>query len=290
MIPKIIHQTYKSESEIPEHWQQARQSILNKHSDYQYVFWTDNDIHRFLRTYYPVFYETTFLKYTHKIQQVDAFRYFVLYHYGGIYMDLDIGIKERLDRYMNNDLVLVKSANTPNIYTNSLMMSSTKNAFMRQCMFALKSHRNDFNWAGKHLHVMYSTGPIFVSNQQTRYNGVLKTISKEEFNDTCTVCNMNKCEGGNVFYQVTGNSWHSWDSSFYNLVLCNWRYVFFGAFFLWLYKLNYKWSLILLIWWILFPTKVHKKGPREKTSGTRFGTVYEGMGSNAFQMVQRPSI
>lgn len=222
MIPKIIHQTYKSESEIPDHWQRARQSVMSKHPDYQYMFWTDGDIHRFLSTHYPDFYKTTFVKYPHVIQQVDSFRYFVLYHYGGIYMDLDIGTKGRLDKYLNNELVLVKSANTPNIITNSIMMSSPGNEFMHQCMSSLKHYQHSYNWLGKHMHVMCSTGPIFVSNQHKRYNGQVFIMTKEDFNGDCSVCNMNKCDGGNTFYQVEGNSWHSWDSRLYNYLLCNW--------------------------------------------------------------------
>lgn len=35
VIPKIIHQTYKNES-IPAVWQEAQQSCINLHPDYEY--------------------------------------------------------------------------------------------------------------------------------------------------------------------------------------------------------------------------------------------------------------
>lgn len=35
-IPKIIHQTYKNES-IPEVWQEAQQSCIDLHPDYEYI-------------------------------------------------------------------------------------------------------------------------------------------------------------------------------------------------------------------------------------------------------------
>lgn len=35
LIPKIIHQTYINES-IPERWQEAHQSCLDMHDDYEY--------------------------------------------------------------------------------------------------------------------------------------------------------------------------------------------------------------------------------------------------------------
>lgn len=230
MIPKIIHQTYKSLAEIPKHWECARQSVLKHNPEYTYIFWTDNDIHLFMRTYYPDFYHSTFVNYVHVIQQIDAFRYFVLYHYGGVYIDLDIGTKCRLDKYLNNDLVLVKSANTPNIVTNSMMMSSPGNAFMRQCMSSLKLYKHSYHWLGKHMHVMSSTGPLFISKQYKRYKGQVQIMSKEDFNGNCSVCNMNKCSGGNTFYQVEGNSWHSWDSRLYNYILCKWVYILLTIF------------------------------------------------------------
>lgn len=36
IIPKIIHQTYKNES-IPLHWQEAQQSCIDLHPDYEYI-------------------------------------------------------------------------------------------------------------------------------------------------------------------------------------------------------------------------------------------------------------
>jgi hypothetical protein len=42
----------------------------------------------FIATHYPWFLET-FEGYKYPIQRADSIRYFVLYHYGGIYIDLD---------------------------------------------------------------------------------------------------------------------------------------------------------------------------------------------------------
>lgn len=36
IIPKIIHQTYKNET-IPEVWQEAQQSCIELHPDYEYI-------------------------------------------------------------------------------------------------------------------------------------------------------------------------------------------------------------------------------------------------------------
>ena len=95
LIPKIIHQTYINES-IPAHWVPAQQSCINLHPDYEYILWTDQKSLDFITQEYPWFL-STFIGYKHPIQRADAIRYFVLAHYGGVYIDLDDGCKRRLD-------------------------------------------------------------------------------------------------------------------------------------------------------------------------------------------------
>lgn len=46
--------------------------------------------------HYPWFLPT-YRSYAYAIQRVDVVRYFLLHHYGGLYLDLDVGCKKRLD-------------------------------------------------------------------------------------------------------------------------------------------------------------------------------------------------
>ena len=50
--------------------------------------WTDAKSRELIATEYPWFL-STFDNYSQPIQRADAIRYFVLAHYGGIYIDLD---------------------------------------------------------------------------------------------------------------------------------------------------------------------------------------------------------
>lgn len=225
MIPRVIHQIFVRTPQVPEmppHWEQARQSVLTHHPEYTYVFWTGDDMAAFMRREYPDAY-SFFVDYPHTIQQIDAFRYFVLYHYGGIYMDLDIGTKKSIPlEYLDHDLVLLRSTNVSHVFTNALMMSSPRNAFMRQCIHALYSHQRDFRYLGKHLHVMHSTGPLFLTKQLEKYReGSWHTIPAEDFQGDCNVCNLGKCTGGRTFFQVEGKSWNSIDSVIFNFMFCH---------------------------------------------------------------------
>ncbi len=50
--------------------------------------WTDKKAREFIADEYPWFLET-FDSYPYPIQRADTIRYFVLHHFGGIYIDLD---------------------------------------------------------------------------------------------------------------------------------------------------------------------------------------------------------
>lgn len=87
IIPKIIHQTYINTS-IPPVWQEAQNSCIELHKDYEYILWTDKMSRDFIAKEYSWFLET-FDNYPFGIMRADAIRYFVLYHHGGVYIDLD---------------------------------------------------------------------------------------------------------------------------------------------------------------------------------------------------------
>ena len=51
-------------------------------------------------------YLSSYNSFTTVIQKCDFFRYLIIYHYGGFYLDLDILILENLDNLINNEICL----------------------------------------------------------------------------------------------------------------------------------------------------------------------------------------
>jgi len=86
-VPRIIHQTWKTES-VPERFRPLVQSFLDNHPSWEYKLWTDLELSAFMEKEYPWFFPF-WKSYPHHIQRVDSARYFILYHYGGVYADLD---------------------------------------------------------------------------------------------------------------------------------------------------------------------------------------------------------
>ena len=239
MIPKIILQTWKTR-EIPEQWQSAVESVKTTHPDYKYILWTHETMAEFVKSTYPDFYPT-YLNYKYDIQRCDAFRYLVLYKYGGIYLDLDIVCKKNLDSLLTYDLVFAKSPNISATYTNSFFMAAPHHLFLSYCIEQLPMYERSFVYFGKHNHIMHSTGPLFLTKMLSnlKKNQNVYVLTKSEFAGDCSVCNETKCAGGTYFKHLVGNSWNSWDSSLYNIILCRYKWLLLVLALLvggWLYK------------------------------------------------------
>ena len=98
-IPKIIIQTWKDHN-IPEKYHTYINSIHKYNKTYTYLFFTDDDIIFFLKNNYPEYYNT-FIRLPVKIQKIDFFRYIAIYHYGGIYLDLDMECLKSFDSLLD---------------------------------------------------------------------------------------------------------------------------------------------------------------------------------------------
>lgn len=102
-IPKIIIQTGPSND--LQKYKPFVDSIQTMNPDYQYLFFNDEDIAEFLQKEYPEYW-VTYQKLPILIQRIDFFRYIAVYHYGGIYMDMDMKmLKPFDDAFLNHQCV-----------------------------------------------------------------------------------------------------------------------------------------------------------------------------------------
>jgi mannosyltransferase OCH1-like enzyme len=76
------------------------------------MLWTDGLARDFVEQNYPAFLQT-FDSYKYPIQRADSIRYFVLNHFGGIYMDLDIGCRRRMDSLLQGDWEVILPITKP---------------------------------------------------------------------------------------------------------------------------------------------------------------------------------
>jgi len=137
----------------------------------EYMLWTDELSRNFVEAHYPAFLHM-FDSYKYPIQRADSIRYFILNHFGGIYMDLDIGCRRRMDSLLQGDWEVVLPITKPvsqafgwrnekliNVQvgvSNDLIFSTKRSAFMEDTVHALPAF--DHEWFSNYPTVMFSTG------------------------------------------------------------------------------------------------------------------------------------
>lgn len=103
MIPKIIHQTWKT-AEIPAQWKYFAEIVQKMNPDWEYKLWTDNDNDKFVKENFPDFYDI-FIGFSRNIMRADVIRYLIMHKYGGVYLDLDYEVLKPFD-FGNHKLIL----------------------------------------------------------------------------------------------------------------------------------------------------------------------------------------
>lgn len=244
-IPTILHHTWKDDN-IPDDWSYVVKHCYDMHPKYKRMLWTNEKSREFIASEFPWFL-STYDSYWYDIQRADVIRYFVLYKYGGIYLDLDVGCREKLDFFLPYTFILPETS--PVGFSNDVIMSVPHHQFLAFLIDNLQSW--NYIYGSKYLTVFFSTGPAFVSYHMNQYLSQLRDIRKHNDTDVIAVENSttlsrsvlrrrihftddvsildrelyNNNKEYSFFYHVRGNSWHGWDVKAINLVVKYWYFL-----------------------------------------------------------------
>ncbi len=94
-IPRLIHQTWKTR-DVPPEFQALQRSWIERNPGFEYLFWTDEDIGRFIAEEHPALLPV-FHGYADPIARIDLARYLILRRFGGVYADLDFECLRPID-------------------------------------------------------------------------------------------------------------------------------------------------------------------------------------------------
>jgi inositol phosphorylceramide mannosyltransferase catalytic subunit len=218
-IPKIIHQTWRDRN-VPPKWQSSPAAWKHYHKDWLYVLWTDKDIFDYIRQRHPLYYDT-FRKFPYGIQKADAIRYFILHDFGGLYSDLDLVPKRNVESYLADGMpVYLLFSPNMNVFTNFLMASAPGELLWREIWKRLSNPVMPSWVVGKHLEVMYSTGPAMVNDVVMNYPQPIGFLPRTVFAPMDVTGNfgtdVSKKAG---VIMLPGQSWNSIDST-----ILNWFY------------------------------------------------------------------
>ncbi|AOM80174.1 glycosyltransferase family 32 protein [Pedobacter steynii] len=199
-IPAIIHQTWKNAA-IPEEFAASVNSWKNLHPDWKYSLWTDDMNVGFLESYFPDFLDI-YRSYPSHIQRVDAVRYFILYQFGGIYVDLDFYCFKHISPILENchcafglEHALHSAIHHKKmIISNAFMACKAKSEFMKLICEELY-HPSVATFKDKNDMILETTGPFMLTRvyEQHQHDETLKVkIIEPEFLYPLTKDEINK--------------------------------------------------------------------------------------------------
>lgn len=96
MIPKIIHYTWFSEEPFSDEIQKCIDSWKDKMPDYEYIHWDYDKV----RNIDSIFLQEALHEKKWAFAS-DFVRLYVIYHYGGVYLDTDVMVLKSFDSFLN---------------------------------------------------------------------------------------------------------------------------------------------------------------------------------------------
>jgi mannosyltransferase OCH1-like enzyme len=216
---------FKNESnpspKVPENLKKKINNCSRVNSNLTTKIWNGPECRQLIVDHYPEYlklYDS--LPYT--IIRCDMIRYFILYHYGGFYLDCDRACQLPLEELVKNnpDVLLGKNPNFMyNGINNDFMYAKKGSDFMKTCMQNIKLiERFIYNFT-----VMETAGPMFLTKQYKSYKGPDKiTVLNKEVNG-CNICN---CDMGisesYTYSDFSKTSWSNYLDKIARLFYCNW--------------------------------------------------------------------
>eukprot|EP00884_Botryococcus_braunii_P001135 jgi/Botrbrau1/11021/Bobra.101_1s0019.1 len=171
-IPPILHQIFldgeaqyqkEAASNTTKFLASWRDTCKEHHQDWQYMWWDMAAARAFLQEHFAWFLPT-FDAYPKTVLKGDALRPFLLYHYGGVYLDLDCECFRPMTAWINKyNLVLQSEYATERDIVNAVMASAPQHRYwklvIRIMMRRAEGLRAGANGVINPMTIIGSTGP-----------------------------------------------------------------------------------------------------------------------------------
>lgn len=257
-VSPIVHYLIPEEG-IPMEWMKSYMTCkykANRNGNFRSIMeWTDLSMRNFLLEHYPWFIKT-YDSYPYHIQRIDSIRYFLLYHYGGIYLDLDVGCNLPLQFLLYLNSATLFAITKPLGVSNDFMIAQKHASFMHYVLLQLTKRNEDMEFLSTfspYLTVMMSTGPLFLSHciyeymQLCRNRNTSQLLAQQQplsLRGTASVKDLppmemiwsNDCSREIallphidytqiLFFHVHGSSWHSIDGMVFTWIFFHFTHI-----------------------------------------------------------------
>lgn len=166
-IPRILHQLwFGGEAQIPPGYKAFHEGWRRLHPSWTFRLWDEAGVRALVAEHYPEYLDL-YDGYPHRIQRIDACRYFLLHQQGGVYADLDVECLKPIDDLLEGiDFFISK----PWICTNAVMGSVPGHPVWRRTFAELLARRERprfrfpaFHTLSRDYYIGYSTGPLMIT-------------------------------------------------------------------------------------------------------------------------------
>jgi len=210
LVPPIIHHILIGNIDLNKRptWITARQACIEWHPNYEFKFWNNSSAEKLIQEEFPWFSET-WKNYPYAIQRADSLRYLILYHYGGIFLDMDLHCRRSLGPLRRFEFI--SPAAYPVGISNGFLMASPRHPFIKVLVDQLPLFNRNFLLP--YATVMFSTGCMYISAQYSLYKDPcrLKLLDYKQHGLSGRVSTP-------LFHHYGSSSWHSNDASFIKII------------------------------------------------------------------------
>jgi hypothetical protein len=196
------------------------------HPDYEYCFFDDRDVERFIGQEYPQ-HRGIFDGFRFPIQRYDFFRYLAVHRLGGFYFDLDVLLASNVSDLLARECVfpfegltlsrLLQSHGMDWEIGNYAFGAAPGHAFLEEVIANCVKAQRDPSWVKPMMrgvpplsraeyHVLFTTGPGLVSRTLAQNPELAQTVSVLLPEDVCDL-----------------RSWHQFGSFGVHLMEGTWR-------------------------------------------------------------------
>ena len=147
---------------------------LKNNPTWKYKLWNYESCLDLLKNHYPWFLKT-YNEYKYPIQRADAIRPFILYHYGGIYFDMDFVCIKNISEYFNKKGVYICESSTTGL-TNVFMGSTKNHPFWKNVIEEMMKNNKQKIYQTHHLYIIQSTGPNLITKCYKKYKKIIKIM------------------------------------------------------------------------------------------------------------------
>lgn len=155
----MCHQLWESNVVGPVPLKDAQSSVMQLCEDmkWDYQLWTESKWMDLLDENYP-FLKSTYAKIPTMIQKAHMAKYLIMYHHGGMVLDMDVTPTHELRAWMteNRELIIAKE---PHGYAHTVMLARSKHPFFKALLHNIvKFQPTNVTKVFRHYDILSRTG------------------------------------------------------------------------------------------------------------------------------------